>query len=134
MLAPDELLVEIVVPEPSARSAGNYQKFTTREKMDIAITGVAAFIALAPRSQRCQQARIALAAVAPTPLRARQAEAALEGTALEEKAIEEAAQRAARAAQPISDVRASAEYRRHLVQVLTARAIRASLQELGGQP
>src|SRR5581483_2465223 len=76
-LAPDELLLEIVLPAPAARGGGQYLRHTPRRELDIAVVGVGSQLTLADGV--CSRARIALAAVAPTPLRARAAEAALEG-------------------------------------------------------
>ncbi len=130
-LSPGELLVEIRISPPSPRSAGCYLRLTPRESMDIAVVGVASFIALEPGGKRCQKARIALAAVAPTPLRARQAEAMLEGKTLSKSNLLEASLKAAEESQPIADHRGSAEYRRHLVEVLTRRTLEACLESLG---
>jgi len=130
-MAKGELLVEIEVPTPPARSAGCYMRHTTREEMDIAVTGVASFLVLSPRSKKPKEVRIALGAVAPTPLRAYGAEALLIGKPITEKIIEEVAEKAAKEAKPISDIRASAEYRRELVKVLTRRTLRKSCEMLG---
>ncbi|MBI4308475.1 MAG: xanthine dehydrogenase family protein subunit M [Chloroflexi bacterium] len=132
VLGPGELLVEIVVPTPPARSAGCYLRFIPREEMDIAVAGVGSLVVLEPRGgKRCHDARIALAAVAPTPLRAREAEERLRGRVIDARAVEEAGEMAAAACKPISDVRGSAEYRRELVKVLTRRTLRACLERLG---
>ena len=77
VLAPDELLVEIRVPHPGARSGGNYRRHTPRRELDIAVVGVASQLTLS--NGVCSRARIALAAVAPTPVRATAAEHAPEG-------------------------------------------------------
>jgi carbon-monoxide dehydrogenase medium subunit len=130
VLAADEILVEIVVPAPGPRSGGNYLRHTPRRELDIAVVGVAAQLTLANGS--CSKARIALAAVAPVPLRARQAEQALEGKPVTPEAIERAAELAVGVAKPISDQRGSADYRRHLVRVLTARTLRTALTRAGG--
>jgi carbon-monoxide dehydrogenase medium subunit len=98
--------------------------------MDIAVVGVASLLVISKQRDRCQEARIALGAVAPTPIRVPQAEAILVGKTLTEEAIEEAAEQAARAARPISDVRGSAEYRREIVQVLTRRTLNRALETL----
>jgi carbon-monoxide dehydrogenase medium subunit len=98
--------------------------------MDIAVAGAACLVALGPDA-RCTRARIALAAVAPTPIRAVEAEAALEGKAPTPSLLQEAAEKAAAAARPITDVRGSAEYRRELVVVLARRALASCLQALG---
>ena len=75
----------------------------------------------------CARARIALAAVAPTPVRATAAEQSLEGQPLTPERIEQAAALAVEAARPISDQRGSAEFRRHLVRVLTRRTLTSAL-------
>ncbi len=127
----DELLVEIEVPTPPAHSAGCYMRHTTREEMDIAVAGVASFLTMSPRSKKLKEVRIALGAVAPTPLRVHGAEALLIGKPVTERIIEEVAEEAAEEAKPISDIRASAEYRRELVKVLTRRTLRKSCEMLG---
>ncbi len=130
VLAPDEILLEIVVPAPGARSGGHYLRHTPRRELDIAVVGVASQLTLS--NGVCSKARIALAAVAPVPLRARAAEQALEGKPVTPEAIERAAELALGAAKPISDQRGSADYRRHLVRVLTRRTLRTALTRAGG--
>ena len=121
VLAPDELLVDIRLPRPGPRSGGSYLRHTPRRELDIAVVGVASQLTLA--DGRCAKARIALAAVAPTPLRAREAEQALEGRPISPEALAGAATLATEAVRPISDQRGSAEFRRHLVRVLTRRTL-----------
>jgi carbon-monoxide dehydrogenase medium subunit len=130
VLGPDEVLVEIVVPAPGPRSGGHYLRHTPRRELDIAVVGVASQLTLTDGV--CAKARIALAAVAPMPLRARAAEQALEGKPVTPEAIERAAELAVGAAKPISDQRGSADYRRHLVRVLTRRTLRTALTRAGG--
>ncbi len=130
-LADDELLVEIEVPTPLEHSAGCYLRHTAREEMDIAVAGVASFLTLSPKNGRLQSARIALGAVAPTPVRAPRAEGILAGQAVTPELIQETADQAAAEADPISDLRGSSEYRRELVRVLTRRTIRIACEELG---
>lgn len=125
VLAPDELLLELVIPAPAPRSGGRYLRHTPRRELDIAVVGVASQLSLSDGI--CARARIALAAVAPIPLRATAAEQALEGRPLTAELIEEAAGLAAEAARPISDQRGSAEFRRHLVRVLTRRTLTSAL-------
>jgi carbon-monoxide dehydrogenase medium subunit len=125
VLAPDELLLEIVVPAPGPRSGGSYLRHTPRRELDIAVVGVASQLTLADGA--CAKARIALAAVAPVPLRAAAAERALEGQPLTPDRIERAAELAAEAARPISDQRGSADFRHHLVHVLTRRTLTTAL-------
>jgi carbon-monoxide dehydrogenase medium subunit len=125
VLAPDELLVELALPAPAAHSGGNYLRHTPRRELDIAVVGVASQLTLA--NGVCTKARIALAAVAPVPLRATAAEQALEGQAVTPDRIARAADLAVEAARPISDQRGSAEFRRHLVRVLTRRTLTTAL-------
>jgi CO/xanthine dehydrogenase FAD-binding subunit len=121
VLGPAELLLGVLVPEPPPRSGGHYLRHTPRKEMDIAVVGVGSTVTL--EDGRCREARIALAAVAPTPLRATRAESALRGQPMSEATIAEAARIAATEARPIDDVRGSAEFRRHLVEVLTRRTL-----------
>ena len=121
VLAPDELLVEFAIPAPGPHSGGTYVRHTPRRELDIAVVGVSSQITLADGV--CAKARIALAAVAPTPVRATEAEQALTGQALTPALIERAAELAVGAARPISDQRGSADFRRHLVRVLTRRTL-----------
>ena len=126
VLAPGELLLEIVVPAQGAHSGGNYLRHTPRRELDIAVVGVASQVTLA--GGKCTAARIALAAVAPVPLRATDAEQALVGQALTPQQIERAAELASGAARPIDDHRGSIEFRNHLVRVLTRRTLTTALQ------
>jgi len=129
VLAPDELLVELIVPAPGPRSGGQYLRHTPRRELDIAVVGVASQVTLSDGV--CRKARIALAAVAPTPIRATAAERALEGQPLTAQQIARAAQLAVEAARPISDQRGSADFRRHLVGVLTRRTLTTALERAG---
>jgi len=129
-LAPGEILTAIVLPAPEPRSAAHYLRFTPRREMDIAIAGAGAWIRL-DESGAIAEARITLASVGPTPIRARAAEAGLTGEKPGQLLLEEAGRLAASDAQPISDTRGSAEYRRTLVSVLTARALAACCRSLG---
>ena len=125
VLAPDELLLEFSVPAPGPHSGGSYLRHTPRRELDIAVVGVASQLTLA--NGVCAKARICLAAVATTPVRATAAERALEGQALTPSLIEQAATLAVEAAKPISDQRGSVEFRRHLVRVLTRRTLTTAL-------
>jgi len=121
-LAHDELLAELRLPVAASGTGAVYVRNTPRKQMDIAVVGVA--IALTLTGDTISRARVALGAAAPTPVRATNAEAALEG----QPAAEETFTRAAEAAStqdctPISDIRASAEFRRHLVKVMTGRLL-----------
>jgi CO/xanthine dehydrogenase FAD-binding subunit len=134
VLEPDELLVEFVIPAPrgqnGAQSGGNYRRHTPRRELDIAVVGVASQLTL--EGGRCTKARIVLGAVAPIPVRASAAEDSLVGQAVTPEAIERAAELALEAARPISDQRGSADYRRHLVRVLTRRTLTTALERASG--
>jgi aerobic carbon-monoxide dehydrogenase medium subunit len=125
VLEPGELLVELVVPDPGPHSGGTYVRHTPRRELDIAVVGVASQLTLS--NGVCTKARIALAAVAPVPLRATSAEQWLEGQRPTPERIARAAELAVDAARPISDQRGSADYRRHLVKVLTRRTLTTAL-------
>lgn len=128
-LARDEILVALRLPSPATRSAACYLRFTPRREMDIAVAGAAVWIRL-DDDGGIAEARIALASVGPTPIRAREAEASLVGNAPTVTVFRDAARLAARAAQPISDTRGSAEYRRELVNTLTVRALADCARQL----
>jgi len=132
-LAANELLVELQIPNSPAHSAGCYIRHTPREEMDIAVVSVAAFLVFASRDKTCQEARIALGAVAPTPIRVPTAEALLARKSLTKELITQVAEKVAELSSPISDIRSSAEYRRELVKVLTRRALRSACSTLSIQ-
>jgi CO/xanthine dehydrogenase FAD-binding subunit len=121
ILADDELLTEIHIPSLPPKYKGIYLKLSPRKSMDLAVVGVAAFVVR--DGDVCKDVRIALGAVAPTPLRARKAESALIGKKLTDDSIIEAARAASTECRPIDDHRASAEYRCDMVYVLTRRAL-----------
>lgn len=127
-----ELLMAIHLPPPPKRSAAKYLRFTPRREMDIAVAGSGVLIALG-EDDRISEAHIVLASVGPTPLRAPGAERRLIGQKPTAALIAEAGRLAAADARPISDTRGSADYRRTLVSVLTARALEDCCRRLGVQ-
>lgn len=124
VLGRGEILIEIQIPVSSLCTSGVYIKHTIRQAMDLAIVGVA--VALTMRDGIYQDARIALGAVAPTPVRAIEAEALLRGKSQDDRLLRAAAKEAAQECHPISDIRSTAEYRREMVEVLTRRALEQS--------
>ena len=130
VLAKGEILKELVLPAPSANTASAYLRFIPRNEMDIAVAGVGSLIEVDPSTKVVTKARIALASVAPTPVRAYAAEEYLEGTAIDEATINKTANLAVQAAVPITDVRGSAEYRKELIRVLTNRTLTICLERL----
>jgi carbon-monoxide dehydrogenase medium subunit len=130
VLQDNELLVEIEIPF-TPLSSGSYLRHIPRNEMDIAVAGVASFLVF-DKSKTCMEARITLGAVAPTPLRAPQAEALLTGKIIDKNSIEKAAEAASNSASPISDVRSSADYRREIIKVLTRRTLKKALDSYSG--
>lgn len=126
-LTPGELLVAIELPARPEPWRAAFERLDQRRAMDIALVSVAAALRL--EGGRVAEARVALGAVAPTPLRATAAETALVGRPLDAAALDAAAQAAMAQARPITDHRASAEYRRAMVGVLVQRALHACALE-----
>jgi len=123
-----EMLVEIVLPPPSPNSGAFFLRFIPRNEMDIAVVNAAASLQLDEDGQTIRAARLAVGAVAPTPLLIGEAASVLIGAPATEETFARAAEAAQRAAQPISDMRGTKEQRRHLVGVLTRRAFHGALE------
>jgi CO/xanthine dehydrogenase FAD-binding subunit len=121
VLGTGELLAWVEFPRVHTGWDVRYERLDVRRAMDIAIVGVA--LALRRDGARVAEARLALGAVAPTPLRVPEAEAALVAGGLTPSAVERAAELAMGAARPIGDVRATAGYRREMVGTLVRRAL-----------
>lgn len=129
VLQPGEVLRDLFLPQPPQNSASAYLKLGRRKAMEIALVGVAVRVSVRAGGE-FGDVRIALGAVAPTPIRVREAEAFLSGREINPENLQKAAQIAAENARPITDLRASAEYRRDMVAVLTARAFKAALERV----
>ncbi|UCG63387.1 MAG: xanthine dehydrogenase family protein subunit M [Deltaproteobacteria bacterium] len=125
VLTDTELLAEIQIPNLPPNSRGVYVKLTPRRSMDLAVVGVAAVVIA--EDGVCEDIRIGLGAVAPTPIRAKRAEDTVRGQQFTEERIERSAKTAAEESRPIDDHRASAEYRRWMVQALVRRAINQAI-------
>lgn len=132
VLRSGELLKEIWVPLLPQDSGSFYVRHTPRAGMDLAVAGVAAAVTLDPEGT-IVKARIALGAVAPVPVRASRAEAMLIGQIPTAELLQEVGRAAAQEARPIDDLRASADYRSHLVDVLTRRAVRGAWARATGK-
>jgi len=129
-LQPDEILKEIKIPIPSPLSGGAYLKLE-RKVGDYATAGVAVQITVNDAGI-CQRAGIGLTNVGFSTLKAKKAEAFLTGKTLDDSTIKQAAELAAGEAQPIDDIRGSADYKRDLIRVLTARAINRAFKRAKG--
>lgn len=125
VLAEEEILTELVIPE-QATTGSHYIKFGLRKAEALAVVGVASAVTL--KAGTIQEVRIALGAVAPVPMRARAAEDGLRGQRPTAELLQRAGELAAEAARPITDIRGSAEYRRHLVVVLTRDSLQAAIE------
>lgn len=131
-LQPGEILVEIRIPPPGPRSGAFYLRFIPRYEMDIAVVGAGASVVLSDDLSTFVSGRVALGAVAPTPL-AVDVNPALAGAPVGDAAIEAAAEIARQTARPITDMRGTVEQRRHLCGVLTTRALRAAIARARGE-
>lgn len=130
MLAPDELVVALIIPILPAMTAAKYLRFTPRREMDIAVAGVGTYLQLDDKGL-IAAARLTLASVGPTPVGAVAAEKVLVGHRPSLSLFAAAADAAASDARPISDTRGSADYRRELVAVLSRRTLADCTSQLG---
>ena len=132
VLGAGEFLVSIHFPTPPARFGAHYLRFIPRNEMDIAVVGAGASVLLDESGQTVERARIALGAVAPTPLLVAEAGEYLAGKTVSAEAIDEAARLAQEAARPIDDMRGTIRQRRHLTAVLTRRALTTAIERARG--
>jgi CO/xanthine dehydrogenase FAD-binding subunit len=128
VLGDGELLTHLKIPLTRNRQGSLYYKLSARNAMDLAFVGVAVLLEL-DRDDRISKARIALGAVAPTPVRVPSAEKLLEGDVLRPEAARKSAEMAAQSCEPISDHRASAQYRREMVRELCHRGLLAAYRQ-----
>ena len=126
-LEPGELVTEIFIPELKSGEGSAYYKHAIRKAMDLAIVGVAVWVKMEEKT--IVDCRIALGGVAITPMRAYEAEDMIRGKVVTDELLEEVAVKASQSCKPISDVRASAEYRTDMVRVYTKRAFEKAMDE-----
>lgn len=124
VLAKDEILTEVVIPDQEM-TGSTYFKFALRKAGALAVVGVA--VAVQVENDVIKDVRVALGAVAPTPMRAKKTEEFLKGKKITDELLEEAGKIAYTECKPITDFRASEEYRRDLVRVYTKRALRKAI-------
>ncbi len=132
-LTSGEVITSFFLPEMMPHSGAAYVRLGHREGMECALVGAAAFLTLSGRANAVEDARVALASVAPVPLRAKRAEEALLSGPLSDARMREAARAAADESFPTTDMRASGAYRKEMVRVMTYRALRASLHMAQGK-
>ena len=123
IMEPGDVLTEILIPPTLPDFCGEYIKLSPREMMDLAYVGVAVGVVVDGTRRKCRDARIALGAVSPTPIRARKAEGLLLNQEITPSRAERAGEEASNECKPISDVRSSAAYRKEMVRVNTRRAL-----------
>jgi len=133
ILNPSEILNEIVFPEIPQDASTVFIKLGRRKGADLALVSIAMLLSINRKDKSCRLIRIGLGSVAPTPIRAKETEAFLFGKVLDNRTIQEAGNYAKGESRPISDVRASAEYRREMVKVLVERALWKCLERLEGK-
>ncbi len=128
VLKTGEILIEIQVPAPPPDTRGVYIKYGIRGTSDLPIVGVAAVLTLEPENKVCQDIKIVLGNVAPTPVRARRAEEAIRRKQMDDVAILNCAQAASDEARPrAGSIRASADYKKAMVKVFTEQAVRTAM-------
>jgi aerobic carbon-monoxide dehydrogenase medium subunit len=128
-LLPGEILTELDMPDTTRYTGCSYYKLSPRKSLDLAVVGVAVMLKMDRRVSRCLDARIVLGAVAPTAIRAKKAESILIGSRLSESIVEQAAAAASDEAKPLDDVRASAWYRKKMVDVAVRRTTALALEQ-----
>jgi carbon-monoxide dehydrogenase medium subunit len=126
VMQPGEMLVSLHFPAPAPRSGAHYLRFIPRNEMDIAVVGAGVSVVL--ENGTIKSARVALASVAPTPLFVKEAGDALAGKPATEESVRIASALAQDAASPITDMRGTKEYRKHLCEVLTRRALLTAIE------
>ena len=130
VLKPGEILTQIMIPHPLEKSTGAYFKLMRRAAMDLAQVGVAVCLSFDSEKRICRGAKIALGAVGSTPIRALKAEQILLNKEIDETVGKEAGTIAVQEANPRSSIRASKEYRREMIEVLTKRAVMAAYNRI----
>jgi len=128
ILKSGEILKEILIPSPEPNNSQAFLKYSRMGSVDLAIVNVAVKICL-KEDHKCEEACICLGGVAPTVIRARLTESLIKGKKLDDDLIQKAGEKVLEEVQPISDVRASSEYRREMSRVMTIRALKAAIMK-----
>jgi CO/xanthine dehydrogenase FAD-binding subunit len=128
LLETGEILLEFVIPQFPPRTGTAYVKHTRREAMELPLLGVAVLLSLAEDMMTCAEARIGLGVLAPTPMRAKNAESLLKGQKLTEDVLKKAGKAAAEECKARDSIRGEAWYRREMVEVLVQRMARLAME------
>jgi aerobic carbon-monoxide dehydrogenase medium subunit len=128
LLDPGEILCEFIIPKHPPRTGGAYWKHMRRAAMELPILGISVLVSLAEDMQTCVEAKIGLGVMAPTPMRAKKAEALLKEKKLSDDILEKAGKVAASESKPRDTFRGEAWYRREMVEVLIPRIARVAIE------
>tara|TARA_B100000676_G_scaffold309295_1_gene372444 strand:- start:729 stop:1625 length:897 start_codon:yes stop_codon:yes gene_type:complete len=123
VLEPNELLISITIPKKSDLSGANYIRFIPRNEMDIAVVGTGVSVTLSSNKKNFESVRVSLASVGPTPIFVDGIDKEVSGQEINDESIRVVSNIAKNASKPISDMRGTAEFRQHLCEVLTRRAL-----------
>ena len=128
ILEPNELLISITIPKKSDLSGANYIRFIPRNEMDIAVVGTGVSVTLSSNKKNFESVRVSLASVGPTPIFVEGIDKVVSGQEINDESIRVISNMAKNASKPISDMRGTAEFRQHLCEVLTRRALITAIE------
>ena len=128
VLEKEEILLEFIVPKHPPHTGAAYFKLTRRAAMELPVLGVAVLISLYSDTRKCFYSRIGLGVLAPTPMRARNAEAILKGEELNDEILEKAGKAAAEECQARDSCRGERWYRKAVLEVLVSRMARIAVE------
>jgi CO/xanthine dehydrogenase FAD-binding subunit len=128
ILEPNELMVSITIPNQSSLSGANYIRFIPRNEMDIAVVGAGVSVTLSNDNKNFESVRVALASVGPTPIFVEGINKEISGQEINDESIRTVSNMAKNASKPISDMRGTVEFRQHLCEVLTRRALITAIE------
>ena len=132
VLEPNELLISITIPRKSDLAGANYIRFIPRNEMDIAVVGTGVSVVISDNKKNFESVRVSLASVGPTPIFVDGIDKEVSGQEINDESIRVVSNMAKKASKPISDMRGTAEFRQHLCEVLTRRALITSIERAKG--
>tara|TARA_B100000519_G_scaffold201823_1_gene218433 strand:- start:835 stop:1725 length:891 start_codon:yes stop_codon:yes gene_type:complete len=133
VLEPNELLISITIPRKSDLAGANYIRFIPRNEMDIAVVGTGVSVVISDNKKNFESVRVSLASVGPTPIFVDGIDKEISGQEINDESIRVVSNMAKKASKPISDMRGTAEFRQHLCEVLTRRALITSIERAKGE-